>query len=241
MSLLKIGDIAKKTGLTVRALHHYDEIGLLTPSARSASGFRLYTRDDLEQLLKIKSLQQLGFSLQEIAGVLKDKTQSLSFIVNKHLSVLCQQVKEQQALIQRLHSLAIILEQGNEPTVEGLLETLKVTIMFEKYYTKEQLEQLAERKKSFSNEAMTQVHQEWGELFDKFRQLHEKKEPASSAEAQKLAKRALELIEMFTGGDPAMKQSLRKMYEQEGGSNILNIDKEVFAYYRSAVILAEKK
>lgn len=241
MSLLKIGDIAKKTGLTVRALHHYDEIGLLTPSARSASGFRLYTRDDLEQLQKIKSLQQLGFALQEIAGVLKDKTQSLSLIVNKHLSILTQQVKEQQALIQRLQSLAIILEQGNEPSVEGLLETLKVTIMFEKYYTKEQLEQLAERKKSLGNETINHVQQEWQDLFDKFRQLYEKKESVSSTAVQELAKRALELIEVYTGGDHAIKQSLQKMYEQEGGANILNMDKEVFAYYRSAVDLAEKK
>lgn len=44
---LKIGELAKRSGLTVRALHHYDSIGLLCPSARSEAGYRLYNRDDI--------------------------------------------------------------------------------------------------------------------------------------------------------------------------------------------------
>ena len=48
--LLKVGDLAKRTGLTVRALHHYDSIGLLRPTGRSDSGYRLYSRDDVARL-----------------------------------------------------------------------------------------------------------------------------------------------------------------------------------------------
>ena len=63
MDALKIGELASRTGLTVRTLHHYDEIGLLKPSHRTDSGHRLYTVRDLGRLQQIVSLRQLGFSL----------------------------------------------------------------------------------------------------------------------------------------------------------------------------------
>ena len=52
--LLKVGELAKQTGLTVRALHHYDDIGLLQPSARSDAGYRLYTLKTLLVCIKFK-------------------------------------------------------------------------------------------------------------------------------------------------------------------------------------------
>ncbi|WP_263404975.1 MerR family DNA-binding transcriptional regulator [Pseudomonas aeruginosa] len=54
--LLKVGELAKQTGLTVRALHHYDDIGLLQPSARSDAGYRLYTPKDITRLHQIQAL-----------------------------------------------------------------------------------------------------------------------------------------------------------------------------------------
>ena len=57
---IKVGEVAKRTGLSVRTLHHYDEIGLLSPSRRTASGHRLYGAGELARLQQIKSLRQLG-------------------------------------------------------------------------------------------------------------------------------------------------------------------------------------
>lgn len=62
----KVGELAEQTGLSVRTLHYYDEIGLLTPSQRTASGHRLYAPGDVIRLQQIKSLRQLGFPLEEI-------------------------------------------------------------------------------------------------------------------------------------------------------------------------------
>lgn len=59
----KIGDVARKTGITIRTLRYYNEIGLLDPAKRSRSGYRLYSVEELKRLQKILSLQQLGFSL----------------------------------------------------------------------------------------------------------------------------------------------------------------------------------
>lgn len=75
---LKVGELAKRCGLTVRTLHHYDQIGLLRPSARSGSGYRLYGRSDIARLHQIQVLRKLGLSLAEIGGWLDEAPVSLS-------------------------------------------------------------------------------------------------------------------------------------------------------------------
>ena len=61
-----VSEVAELTGVTVRALHHYDELGLLCPSERSEAGYRLYSYDDLARLREILIWRRLGFSLNEI-------------------------------------------------------------------------------------------------------------------------------------------------------------------------------
>ena len=67
---MKVGELAKRTGLTVRTLHHYDEIELLKPSLHTESGHRLYTADDVARLQQVLSLRQLGFSVEEVRDCL---------------------------------------------------------------------------------------------------------------------------------------------------------------------------
>lgn len=69
--LLKVGELARKTGKTVRALHLYEEMDLLRPASRSRGGFRLYGSDEVARVYWIGKLQQMGFSLAQIRGVLK--------------------------------------------------------------------------------------------------------------------------------------------------------------------------
>ncbi len=71
---MQIGEIAERTGLSLRTLRHYDEIGLLAPSERSEGGFRLYSREDLDKLLVIRRMKPLGFPLeamQEVMGLIE--------------------------------------------------------------------------------------------------------------------------------------------------------------------------
>jgi MerR family transcriptional regulator, thiopeptide resistance regulator len=67
-----IGEVARLAGVTVRTLHHYDDCGLLSPSARSAAGYRLYDRRDLERLQRILAYRRLGMALDKIAALLDD-------------------------------------------------------------------------------------------------------------------------------------------------------------------------
>lgn len=66
----RIGQLAAATGVTVRSLHHYDEIRLLVPSERTTGGHRLYSETDVQRLYRILALRRLGFALAEIESVL---------------------------------------------------------------------------------------------------------------------------------------------------------------------------
>src|SRR5580700_8399316 len=67
-----VGEVAKVARVSVRTLHHYDEIGLLVPSGRTESGYRLYTDSDLERLQQVLFFRELGFALEDVARILRD-------------------------------------------------------------------------------------------------------------------------------------------------------------------------
>lgn len=67
---LQIGVVAERTGLSVRTLRHWDDVGLVGPSARSPGGFRLYTEADVARLLLVRRMKPLGFTLEEMAALL---------------------------------------------------------------------------------------------------------------------------------------------------------------------------
>ena len=68
---MHIGELAEKTGLSLRTIRHYDEVGLLKASARTEGGFRLYTEEDHARLMLIRRMKPLGFSLDEMMALLK--------------------------------------------------------------------------------------------------------------------------------------------------------------------------
>jgi DNA-binding transcriptional MerR regulator len=68
---MQIGQVAARTQLSVRTVRYYHDVGLLTPSARSSGGFRLYTDDDVERLLVIRGMKPLGFTLEEMKQLLE--------------------------------------------------------------------------------------------------------------------------------------------------------------------------
>jgi DNA-binding transcriptional MerR regulator len=65
--VIRVGELARRAGLTVRALHHYDSLGLLKPSARADSGYRLYSAADVARLHQIQALRRFGMPLADIA------------------------------------------------------------------------------------------------------------------------------------------------------------------------------
>lgn len=79
-----VGRVAELAGVSVRTLHHYDEIGLLRPGDRSPAGYRLYRDGDLERLRQIMLYRELGFSLEEIAAILDPESDPLVHLRRQH-------------------------------------------------------------------------------------------------------------------------------------------------------------
>lgn len=69
-SNMHIGELAERTGLSLRTIRHYDEVGLLPATSRTEGGFRVYSENDFERLVVIKQMKPLGFSLEEMAEIL---------------------------------------------------------------------------------------------------------------------------------------------------------------------------
>jgi DNA-binding transcriptional MerR regulator len=68
---MQIGEVAERTGLSLRTIRHYEEVSLVVPSARSKGGFRLYTTADVDRLMVIRRMKPLGFSLEEMRELLE--------------------------------------------------------------------------------------------------------------------------------------------------------------------------
>ncbi|HEY9644402.1 MAG TPA: MerR family transcriptional regulator [Coleofasciculaceae cyanobacterium] len=212
---LKVGDLAKQTGVSVRTLHYYDEIGLLSPSHRTEVGYRLYGEHDIIRLQQIVSLRQIGFSLEEIRECLEQRNFSFDRIIQLHTDRLREQIELSQTLLHRLEAIAYSMRSLETVSVETLIQTIEAMNMLEKYYTPEQLETLKQRQELLGEERIRQVQADWQDLFEQVRAEMAKGTDPTSESVKALARRSMELIQAFTGGDPEIEQSLNQMYQQE--------------------------
>jgi DNA-binding transcriptional MerR regulator/uncharacterized glyoxalase superfamily protein PhnB len=122
----KVGEVAEATGLTVRTLHHYDEIGLLSASERTSSGHRLYTPGDVERLYRICLLRRLGLPLGEIASVLDDPDWDLRSALARHRV----ELERRMAAEAQLRSHLVRMESAG-PSTEDLLTVLEEMTMLD--------------------------------------------------------------------------------------------------------------
>jgi len=102
ISGMKVGEIAKRTGLSVRTLHYYDEIGLLRPSTLTTSRHRVYDAAQLARLQQIKSLRQLEFSLDEIRDCLEAPELSPRRVLELHVQRIRAHIEEQGGRVIRI-------------------------------------------------------------------------------------------------------------------------------------------
>ena len=94
-----VGAVARLAGVSVRTLHHYDEIGLLTPAGRSPAGYRLYSLADLGRLHQILYYRELGFGLEEIVQIMAGPGQDAAGHLRRQHRLLREQISRRQALL----------------------------------------------------------------------------------------------------------------------------------------------
>ncbi len=114
LSLLKIGELARRTGKTVRAVHLYEELGLLNPAVRSKGGFRMYSPKAVTRIEWIQKLQDMGFSLTEIKAFLRVWEESVTApkAMETVREIFRDKLNETRATIERLSTLAAELAES---------------------------------------------------------------------------------------------------------------------------------
>jgi DNA-binding transcriptional MerR regulator len=231
--LLKIGRLSSQTGVSIRTLHHYDEIGLLSPPHRSQSGHRLYGRREVLRLQQIVLLKQIGLSLDEIREMLNRPEKNVRRVIDSHITRLKKQIEIQQDLCRRLEAISA---RPESVSVQEIIKSIEVITMFEKYYTKEQLETLKKRGERLGEDHIRAVEGEWPKLIAEVRAEMQKGTDPKDARVQALAKRWNQLVLEFTGGDPGITQSLGNFYRGEPQiASQQSLDGEIFGYVRSAL------
>jgi DNA-binding transcriptional MerR regulator len=218
--------------VSVRTLRFYDRIGLLPPSRRTESGYRLYGDTELARLQRILALRFLGFSLSEVEQVLQQSPEGLREVLAEQRVMLRErraQLDEVIAATERAEQLV----QRDGRSWEALVSVIQAIEMNEKsdwrqkYFSDEQLktfEELSEA--SYSEEARAalaarpswteddqeKVDEQYAALYAGVRQAVAAGQPPDGEEGQALASQAIGLLEAFTGGNPAVAEGLQSWW-----------------------------
>lgn len=213
---LKVGELASRTGMSVRALHHYDEIGLLSPTLRTPSGHRLYQQADVGRLQQIQSLRMMGIPLDEVRRLLDGAVMSPREVIDLHLTRLHERIALQNRLAERMQTLATHMDRVESPSIDDLCQIIQAMTTMEKYFAPEQLEVLRDRRSTIGQDHMDEVRDSWNEIIPKVRNAMAANVDPASPEILAIAKRWKSLVEEFTSGDPKIAGAVRTMYENEG-------------------------
>jgi DNA-binding transcriptional MerR regulator len=146
--LLKVGELATRTGLTVRTLHHYDTIGLLKPSARSDAGYRLYNQDDVARLHAIQALRHMGLSLADVGDMLARGGEGLDDTLARQIRALGHEITQATELQARLQLLQERLATGSTPDMEDWLSTLSLMTTYSKYFSAAEIKRILDNRKA---------------------------------------------------------------------------------------------
>ncbi|MBF1962163.1 MerR family transcriptional regulator [Enterobacter hormaechei] len=207
--LIQVGELAKRAGITVRTLHHYEQTGLLLPSARSAAGYRLYNLADVQRLHMIQALAKAGLELAEIRDFLEQRSLSLAELLDRQITLLDKQLRSIHTLRNRLVELRTGLTDDATPDLESWLQTLELMNMYDRWFSKEELQQLPF---AVEKEALADI---WSGLVTEVKHLLEQNVSVTDARATDLASRWMERLEQDTAGKPEFLTRLNEMHSVE--------------------------
>lgn len=222
--LLTVGELAKEMGVTVRTLQFYDKEGLLTPSAKSEGGRRLYTKKDMVKLHQILSLKYLGFSLGEIKTKLLplDSSEDVAQILGKQKVIIEEQIKELRTVAEAIDSLmaeVVLMKEVNfdkYANIVGLLRQNNKNYWMFKLFDEKLMNHIRDR---FMDDPQkgTMIHQTYHAILDETIALQQQGVSPESEKGLELAKRWWDMIMDFTGGDFSLLPELMKFNESKQG------------------------
>ncbi|OLN24719.1 Transcriptional regulator, MerR family [Desulfovibrio sp. DV] len=210
--LLRIGELARRAGVTVRTLHHYDALGLLCPRTRTEGGDRVYGQAEAMRLHAVLALKQFGCSLAEIRRLLDEDGATLPDILARQIAVLKEQADKAAALGEKLSRLRDRLLHNKETALGDWLDTLALMHVWSRYFTEDELARLRrhrspgrERRKAWAGIAAAVAAAMAGQV------------APESVEGLAIARRVVSLARTVAGDDPALLGKLRKLVRSEAG------------------------
>ncbi len=206
-----MGEVATATGLTVRALHHYDEIGLVTPSVRTGGGHRLYTGPDLVKLYQVTAMRQLGLSLEQIGDLLAERV-GVREVIDEQL----EQVDKQIRTAVRLRKQLVAAREAT-PDVSGFIEIIRLMQDMQGYLTQEQIEAMHRRMADLGVVAEHAIGVEMPRLYAEAQDEMRGGTPYSDPAIRRIVDRLDELSGMLRGGqNREVGQVVREMWLAKG-------------------------
>ena len=208
-------EFAQRAGVTIRALHHYDHLGLLKPSGRTTAGYRMYSDRDFARLEQIVALKFIGFPLFQIRELLRRKDTDLLAALRQQRQILAEKRNHLDRAVRAIEQAEQVVSKGGEPDWEPFRKVIEVIQMqtrkdwMKKYYTEEQLSNLRQR---WSPEVQAESERGWAELARDTEAAIASGATPTSDVGLKLAERRQALLRLFTGGDPGIEQSLKNLY-----------------------------
>jgi DNA-binding transcriptional MerR regulator len=213
-AVLKIGELAARSGLTVRALHHYDSIGLLAPSARADSGYRLYNSADVARLHQIQALRRFGMSLADIGTFLASPDAPFADVVAQQIDALGQQIAQATALREQLSQLHLQMAGGDQPELSDWLSALELMNLYDKYFSKDELRRLP----FWQQDARR--NSGWAALVKQIQALMRQGAAPADAQARELAERWMQMLERDTAANPEFARRITVMVDMEPSAQL---------------------
>ncbi len=211
-------EFARRAGVTIRALHHYDQLELLKPSGRTRAGYRLYTDRDLVRLEQIVALKFIGFPLNQIRDLLNRRDADLASTLRQQRQIIAEKRNHLDRAIRAIERAEQIVASGEKHDWESFRKIIEVIQMqtrkdwMQKYYSEEQLANLKSR---WSPEVQAQADKDWKELIKDVEAAIAQKEDPAGEVGEQLAVRRRTLLLQFTGGDPGIAQGLKNLFADQ--------------------------
>ncbi len=235
--LWKVGELAWRTGLTVRTLHHYDEIGLLSPARTSESGHRLYTDADIMKLHQIITLKQLGFALDEIGRMLNSPSYQPTTLLGMQLDRVNRQIEELTSLREHLLDIKGMLRSGTAASSEALMMAIQMARMSKSpHFEPQQMEEAKRRFGKLKTEELARRFEEGTRSLQQWRHCMEAGLELNDPEVIELAKQWQHELEALGMDDEAFGLSAERYYAANPLDAIQQgMDGELYAYIKQAV------
>lgn len=232
----RIKEFSKKTSVTVRTLHYYNEISLLKPSHRLASGHRLYSENDMLRLQQITTLKFMGFSLDQINQLMQHPNFNIKNVLKNQAEILAEEAVKIQKAAKLLHQVVNQLDTDNTidwPTIAKIIEALQMKdktleTWVTKFFSKEELDEFSKTATQYTPQQVQEYRIKWVEMFSEVKKNLDS--DPKGAIGQQLAEKWLVLADEVYGKYPQIRKKLWEAFK------VGAVPTDFMPYYEQSVI-----